>query len=183
MDTIIGPIKKCRTYCPSGLTCGRPARGRHPDLKQIPVCADHLATLSNLPPMPCITLWQPWASWIAHGWKTIETRQHDRLRCLLGKQIGIHAAERYDYSATDMASRWKPIEELCRTEPHAQYTFGKLVATAYVADFRLVTAEDSKAALYDCSAGNRWGLILEGIEHLRPYKLARGRQGIWYYFT
>jgi predicted transcriptional regulator len=41
--------------------------------------------------MKVITLWQPWASFIALGWKTIETRTHDRFKNLVCERIAIHA--------------------------------------------------------------------------------------------
>ena len=37
-----------------------------------------------------ITLWQPWATWIAWRWKTIETRGHDRFRRLVGQFASVH---------------------------------------------------------------------------------------------
>ena len=44
--------------------------------------------------IPCISLWQPWASLIALGWKTVETRGHNRFACLAGRRIAIPAAGR-----------------------------------------------------------------------------------------
>jgi hypothetical protein len=41
-----------------------------------------------------ITLHQPWASLIACGLKTIETRTHDRFRSLVGETVAIHAGKR-----------------------------------------------------------------------------------------
>lgn len=44
--------------------------------------------------MKAITLWQPWASLIALGVKTIETRSWGAPRSLIGQRIAIHAAKR-----------------------------------------------------------------------------------------
>lgn len=44
--------------------------------------------------MKAISLWQPYASLIAAGKKTIETRTHSRRRSLAGQRIAIHAAKR-----------------------------------------------------------------------------------------
>lgn len=48
---------------------------------------------------PVITLYQPWATWIVRGWKTIETRTHNKFACLIGKTILIHAGQKTDASA------------------------------------------------------------------------------------
>lgn len=44
--------------------------------------------------LPAITVWQPWASLIALGVKTIETRSWPAPDRLVGQRIGIHAARR-----------------------------------------------------------------------------------------
>jgi hypothetical protein len=44
--------------------------------------------------LKAISLWQPWASLIAHGVKTIETRSWAPPKSLLGQRIAIHAAKR-----------------------------------------------------------------------------------------
>lgn len=44
--------------------------------------------------VPCVTLWQPWASLIALGVKTIETRSWRPPAKYVGQTIGIHAAKR-----------------------------------------------------------------------------------------
>jgi hypothetical protein len=47
-------------------------------------------------PIPIISLWQPWAQWVALGWKLIESRTHNRFKSLLTKRIGIHASAKWD---------------------------------------------------------------------------------------
>lgn len=44
--------------------------------------------------MKALTLWQPWASLIALGHKTIETRSWPARKSLIGQRIAIHAATR-----------------------------------------------------------------------------------------
>lgn len=36
------------------------------------------------PTIKCISMWQPWAWWVMRGWKTIETRTHNRFKGLAG---------------------------------------------------------------------------------------------------
>jgi hypothetical protein len=43
--------------------------------------------------MPAVSLWQPWASLIAVGAKTIETRSWPAPKGLIGQRIAIHAAK------------------------------------------------------------------------------------------
>lgn len=44
--------------------------------------------------IPVTTLWQPYASLVAHGYKRVETRSHDRAKKYVGQRIAIHAAKR-----------------------------------------------------------------------------------------
>lgn len=44
--------------------------------------------------MKAVSLWQPWASLIACGAKTIETRSWPAPRTVVGQRIAIHAAKR-----------------------------------------------------------------------------------------
>lgn len=44
--------------------------------------------------IPAFTVWQPWASLIAWGVKTTETRSRAAPQKLIGKRIAIHAAKR-----------------------------------------------------------------------------------------
>jgi len=128
--------------------------------------------------MKAISLYQPWASWIAAGMKTVETRGHDRFRSLVGQRIAIHAAQRYDGGA---------IEEACRFAPHLrEYLVGDaspppqavIVCTAFVRALRRLTAADSPAALCDCG-GDRWGLVLTDIRPVTGGKRIVGHQGIF----
>ena len=93
--------------------------------------------------MKAITLWQPWASLIALGVKTIETRSWPAPKALIGGRIAIHAAKR------------QPVEvgtrRLCSggtamwdyAHPHSDpvdLPLGAVVATATLADCVPITA-------------------------------------------
>jgi activating signal cointegrator 1 len=45
--------------------------------------------------MPCISLWQPWASLVAHGFKQYETRSWQPPKKCIGALLAIHAAKRW----------------------------------------------------------------------------------------
>lgn len=131
--------------------------------------------------IPIITLWQPWATWIALGWKTIETRTHPRFRGLMGKRIGIHAGAHWDQDAFDTAEQYLSDEQLLQTKEYYRLRKG-IVCTAMVQDFRKLTVADSTAALIECRS-TRWGLVLADVLVPEVPVPANGRQGIWFYPT
>jgi hypothetical protein len=59
--------------------------------------------------MKCISLWQPWASLLAHGQKKIETRSW-ALPGPLPRVLAVHAAKRWN----------RELDEVARTEPFAR---------------------------------------------------------------
>lgn len=129
--------------------------------------------------MRAVTLHQPWATWVAWGWKTIETRTHDKLAFLVGGRIAIHAGAAYDSGAMDMARDYMSSTMLERMSVAAPSEFvrGTVVATAFVWKHRRLTAADNQAALTD--AEGRSGLVLIDIVALREQVACRGFQGGW----
>jgi len=61
--------------------------------------------------MYAITLWQPWATAMAAGFKTIETRPWPAPKNLIGQRIAIHAAKRLNWK-DEQASFRAIYEEL-----------------------------------------------------------------------
>ena len=127
--------------------------------------------------MPAITIWQPWASMIAAGIKTIETRTHSGFASLKGKRIAIHAGLKFDPvwrsedALLDLASA-------CMCDRPEQYPQGAVVATAYVSDARRLHGDDQESAC--CTVTDRThGLILTDIQPVTPPVPAKGKQGIW----
>ena len=58
--------------------------------------------------MKAISLHQPWASLIAVGIKTIETRSWAPPKALIGQRIAIHAAKK-TISIQDIPEIWQPL--------------------------------------------------------------------------
>lgn len=133
--------------------------------------------------IPAITLRQPWASLIAGGLKTIETRTHDRFRSLVRFRVLIHAGRQHDQSA-------------CRTIKavigagglldwiHSHYgdgcvPQGVIVAVARVAELEILGVQAERQAL--CATCGLWGLRLEAIRRVSPAVPAVGRPGLWYF--
>lgn len=129
--------------------------------------------------IPVITLWQPWASWIALGWKTTETRTHNRLASLLGRRVFIHAGDKWDNQALYLAANFLSRHQRATTMDHYG-VFGKILCSAVVTEHRALTVLDSPPALIDCGTTKRYGLFLSELQVIIPIP-AKGRQGIWYY--
>jgi hypothetical protein len=134
--------------------------------------------------MEIITLWQPWASFIAEGWKTIETRTHDRFKNLEGRTIGIHAGMKWDRDWYELASPYMTEEQKkLALERQQRYMCnrGKILCVAEVEEccWLFGLEDDNKQALIDCGLGDRYGLHLKNIRLIEPYP-AKGKQGIWH---
>lgn len=126
--------------------------------------------------LPVITLYQPWATWIMRGWKTIETRTHNRFASLNKKKILIHAG-----LSTDVAAIHNPYltKEQLLFSPD-EIINGFILGSVYVYGCRPLDKWDSDAALIECET-KRYGLLLEKIEKWRTPIPVKGEMGIWYY--
>lgn len=127
--------------------------------------------------MKAISLWQPWAHWIAEGIKTIETRTHDRFKGLVGQRIAIHAAKRYDGHALVFAEEYLSKDAYCKLA-QAKVLMGAIICTAIVSEARWLNPVYAPAALIECRSP-RFGIFLEGIEKLEIPIPCKGRQGIF----
>lgn len=133
--------------------------------------------VNNTHVIPVITLYQPWATWVMLGDKSIETRTHDRFKSLLGKRIGIHAGMSTDTTAWDNPYLSKEEKDM-KIE---KLFHGVILGTAFVYDFRLLKKSHSKRALVDCASTQRWGLFLNEIVVFNRPVPAKGEMGIWYF--
>lgn len=126
--------------------------------------------------LPVITLYQPWATWIMRGWKTIETRTHNRFKSLEHKTILIHAGQTTDKEAINNPYLTK--EQLVFN--HDEMINGFILG-AYVDVCGLLCGDDyeNKAALIETT--DRYGLFLEKIDRWEIPIPEKGEMGIWYY--
>jgi len=129
--------------------------------------------------MKIITLWQPWAWFIAMGWKTIETRTHDRFGSLLGQRIGIHAGMKWDDEWVSATYDYLSMENLIRTKNSIR-VHGAIICTAFVEGYGKLYEKDSEQALIDCEYTTRYGLFLSDIKRMESIAV-KGKQGIWEY--
>lgn len=136
-------------------------------------------------PIRCVSLWQPWASLIAIGEKTVETRAWAAPQSIIGTRIGIHAAKTLKGMeiAKGNADLWHecvarmffeiPIDE---DEP-CLLPFGSIVATAVVE--ACMPVERLIPDVFGDYSPGRYGWVLSGIERLAVPVPAKGRQGIF----
>jgi len=132
--------------------------------------------------MKVITLWQPWATWVILGWKTIETRTHNRFKCLAGQTIGIHAAKKYDANASSWATPWMSDDEML-WYTRLDYSEGVLLGTVDVVCAGKLSGVDSWNAMIDCNESTyaRYGLRLRNPVIFNIPIPVKGKQGIWTY--
>lgn len=128
--------------------------------------------------MPVISLWQPFANWVALGWKQIETRTHTRFAGLEGKRIGIQASLTWDKTAIAAATPYLTPEQLATSNTFSRMG-GAVICTAFVKEFRKLTEDDSRRSLINCGSVERYGLILEDVQIIEAIP-CKGRQGIFY---
>ena len=128
--------------------------------------------------MPIISLWNPWAIWVGLGWKTIETRTHQRFACLVGRTIGIHAALKWDDTAINAARQWLTDEQV-RTTQRMLRIGGAICWTAEVFNFLPLGKMHEGRALIECQSVQRYGLFLTNVKAIEIIP-CRGKQGIWY---
>lgn len=126
---------------------------------------------------PVITLYQPWATWIMRGWKTIETRTHNKFRCLKGHTILIHSGQTTDANAihnpylTAMQLKHDPDEMIN----------GFILGTAFVNDYKMLSEKHERQALIECLSIQRYGLFLVDIVKFGNPIFEKGEVGIWHY--
>lgn len=129
-----------------------------------------------MPRIRAITLYQPWASFIADGLKTIETRRHAGFASLEGQRIAIHAGKRFDKRAFGFFYRDDERIKYRRSN----VVFGAVVCTALVKKHRKLTSADSEAACLGYPEG-LYGLVLTDVRKLEMPLPAKGSQGIWFF--
>ncbi len=130
--------------------------------------------------MKALTLWQPWATLVAIGAKTIETRSwHTNYRGTLAIHAGKATSELY------LAGEWPAAKYLWRFGfRRLQFPVGEVIATCNLVDVFEFTEENWKSTslanrhLGDCSPG-RYGWRLKDIVELDKPIAATGKQRLW----
>lgn len=120
--------------------------------------------------IPAISLWQPWASFIAIGKKPYETRHWKAPPRYVGQRIAIHAAKRQPEK--DDILWWHSI-----AGPEAPLFKGAFVCTAILR--AVLPAKSVPFDEFGDYGEGRFAWHLTDIEVLAPPVSAIGRQGFW----
>lgn len=125
---------------------------------------------------PVITLYQPWATWIMRGWKTIETRTHDRFSSLNKKKVLIHAGKRTDENAINNPYLTK--EQLLHNPD--EIVNGFILGSVLINGVGWINSTHSSQALIECVT-QRYGLFLDEVKVFDNPIPVKGDVGIWYF--
>jgi hypothetical protein len=137
--------------------------------------------------LDAITIYQPYASWIAEGWKTIETRENVAgYKGLLGKQIAIHAGQVWYEHALDtaFANGWLSQEERDKSLEF-ENTTGAILCIARVSVFEpsLIGTSHSTPDIGRQAMTDEWygrcGMYLSDVKKFPSPVPVRGRKGVW----
>jgi len=147
--------------------------------------AERLAEFASPPAtetIPAISLAQPWASWVALGWKTIETRCHNGFAGLVGRRLAICASKTWDREALDVADVFMSAEQVYahgRMTAAGLYPKGEIVAVARMLRLQPCThVELARSAL--CWYEGGVGYVLGDVSPLPVGLRVAGSLGIFY---
>jgi len=124
--------------------------------------------------MKAITIWQPWAEFIAAGVKHNETRSW---ATKYRGPIAIHAAVKPIRQVVPLLSE-KAFGLMVEKLEKASMANGELVACHLITEEYLSTLLDTEKALGDYSLG-RYAWELRNVKELPEPIKAKGQQGLW----
>lgn len=122
--------------------------------------------------MKALTIWNPWAHFIATGQKSVENRDWRPPKDLVGGYLAIHAGKRYDKSGA----------ESIRTEmgllvpAHAELPQAAIVAVAVID--RVVDSADDSPGWDDPWFVGAFGWCLRDVVRIDPVP-CKGAQKLW----
>lgn len=117
--------------------------------------------------MRALSLWQPWASLIYDGRKTVETRHWEYLA---RGPLAIHAAMKVDREACeDFGYDWNVIPR------------GAILCIVNVTGCVRFPHPDAPPDSYGDFRDGRFGILMTMLEKFPMPILAKGHQGIWHW--
>lgn len=122
--------------------------------------------------MKALTIWNPWAHYIAEGIKRVENRDWTPPKDLVGGYLAIHAGKRFD----------KPGAEHIRTElglivpKHDELSQAAIVAVAVID--RIVDSADDSPGWDDPWFVGAFGWYLRDVVKIDPVP-CKGAQKLW----
>ena len=136
--------------------------------------------MTTYKPFPAITVYQPWASLIAHSFKEFETRHWPAPKKYIGGLIAIHAGRQW----ADQEQRWlKAYKQMFPEIAEMPVPLGCIVAmcrlTEVVPSELLVASISNREKATGNFEPGRFGWRLKVVKRADPPIAAQGKQGIW----
>lgn len=115
--------------------------------------------------MRALTLIQPWASLVAEGRKTVETRSwptsvRGRIAIHAGKKVDKNACKKFGYEASNIIT-------------------SAIIATVALVDCVQFPHPDIQPDKYGDFSSGRYGFVLKSIKREFPPKHIKGHLGFW----
>jgi activating signal cointegrator 1 len=132
-------------------------------------------------PFPALTIYQPWASLIAYGFKEFETRGWPAPQKYVGQLIAIHAAKQW----TNQEQRWLKVYKQKFPEiGDLPVPRGCIIAMCRLievvpADLLRDTVNPRERSMGGYEEAGRYGWRLAVVKRAEPPIPAQGKQGIW----
>lgn len=127
--------------------------------------------------MKGLSLFQPWASLVAIGAKTIETRAWNTL---YRGPIAIHASKKSPKTACEFADDPRVVATGLRMH---RLPFGAIIAVAYLVETKAVEAIRANLSAEERAFGNyedgRTAWLLKGVKPVVPEIAYRGAMNLW----
>lgn len=124
------------------------------------------------PVLFALTIWQPWAHFLAAGTKRVENRDWPPPTALLGQWIAIHAGKRYDKAGAASIRT-----ELGFDVPAAESLPQSAIVAVGILD-RVATSDDDSLAWDDPWFVGAFGWYLRDVVRIEPVACP-GRQKLW----
>lgn len=136
--------------------------------------------------MKVISIWQPWASLIVHGFKSIETRSWAAPKSLIKETIGIAATKlvRPEQRIAAQDPEFLRFYEKTGMPDLDQLPHGAVLGTAVLNSCDVITEEDLEDITEEEQAFGWYtpGRYAWRLRYAKPFdypRPARGAQGIW----
>lgn len=135
---------------------------------------------------PVITLQQPWATMIAEGFKTIETRAHSRFQQLIGRRVAIHAGKTFDRFGFESIKQLAKIHDRPLWGVARDFPKGEIICTVVIVSMvycgpKIDDTQAHKLVVEALSpVRSRYLYGLRDVVKLDRAIPAKGHLGIWY---
>ena len=122
----------------------------------------------------CLSIQEPFATWIAKGYKRIETRGYSAWKKYIGKEVYIHASSKF----------WKDLTEEQKKfmlQYPEKYKPGYIIAKGILKESLpykelSLTGQERQLGFY---GEGRWGWCFENVKLLDEPIKASGQLGFW----